>query len=115
MSPKSPTSLRADVGVLLEFQYDGRNESEPLTLADNDIFSGVRLALNDIQDTAVLAGIGYDRDTSETFINVEADRRLGEDFVLEVRARFFTNAQPGDNSFAIEDDDYLQLRLSRYF
>ena len=105
----------ADVGVLLELQYDGRDAGEPVTLADNDIFAGIRLALNDTQDTAVLAGLGYDLDTSETYLNIEADRRLGNDTVLELRARFFTNAEPADTSFAIENDDYLQLQLSRYF
>ena len=105
----------ADVGVLLELQYDGRDDEEPVTLADNDLFAGIRLALNDTQDTAVLAGVGYDLDTSETYVNIEADRRLGDDYVLELRARLFTNAEPGDTSYAIENDDYLQLQLSRYF
>jgi len=105
----------ADVGVLLELQYDGRDDGEPVTLADNDLFAGIRLALNDTQDTAVLAGVGYDLETSETYVNIEADRRLGEDYVLELRVRFFTNAEPDDTSFAIENDDYLQLQLSRYF
>ncbi|MDH3631528.1 MAG: hypothetical protein OER98_10450 [Gammaproteobacteria bacterium] len=105
----------ADVGVLLEFQYDGRDDEEPVTLADNDLFAGIRLAFNDTQDTAVLAGVGYDLDTSETYINIEADRRLGDDYVLELRARLFTNAEPADTSYAIENDDYLQLQLSRYF
>ena len=107
--------MAADVGVRLELQYDGRDDSEPVLLADNDLFAGVRLALNDTQDTAVLAGVGYDLETSETFINIEADRRLGENYVLELRARLFTNAEPTDTSYAIENDDYLQLQLSRYF
>ncbi len=105
----------ADVGVLLELQYDGRAEGEPITLADNDLFTGIRLALNDTQNTAVLAGMGYDLKTSETYLNIEADRRLGEDYVLEARLRIFTNAQPGDISYAIARDDYLQIQLSRYF
>jgi hypothetical protein len=105
----------ADVGVLLELQYDGRDDGEPVTLADNDLFAGIRLALNDTQNTAVLAAVGYDLDTSETYVNIEADRRLGDDYVLELRARFFTNVEPSDTSFAIENDDYLQLQLSRYF
>jgi len=105
----------ADIGILLELQYDGRNDGEPVTLADNDLFAGVRLALNDTQDMTLLVGSGYDLKTSETYLNIEAERRLGNDYQLELRARFFTNAAPGDNSYAIENDDYLQLRLSRYF
>jgi hypothetical protein len=105
----------ADVGALLELQYDGRDEDEPLTLTDNDLFAGIRLALNDTQDTTMLTGMGYDLETSETYLNIEAERRLGEDSVLELRARFFTNADPDDTGYAIENDDYLQLQLSRYF
>ncbi len=71
--------------------------------------------MNDTQDTAVLAGVGYDVETSETYLNIEADRRLGDDYVLELRARFFTNAEDGERSYAIESDDYMQLQLSRYF
>ena len=92
-----------------------RADSEPPTLADNDLFAGIRLALNDAQDSDLLAGVGYDLKTSETYVNVEAERRLGDDYVVELRARFFTNAEPGDTSYAIEKDDYLQLQLSRYF
>ncbi len=105
----------ADVGVLLEYQYDGRDDREPLSIADNDLFVGARLALNDTQDTAVLAGVGYDVDTGETFLNVEADRRIGEDFVVELRARLFAGAGTNDPTFAVASDDYLQLQLSRYF
>jgi hypothetical protein len=105
----------ADVGLLLELQYDGRNHSEPLTLADNDVFAGIRLALNDTQNSALLAGVGYDLETSETYLNIEAERRLADDYLLELRARFFTNADADDTGFSIENDDYLQLQLSRYF
>jgi hypothetical protein len=105
----------ADVGLLLEYQYDGRGEFEPLTIADNDVFAGARLALNDTQDTAVLAGVGYDVDTNEMFVNVEAERRLGEDYVLELRARAFSGARQDNPTYTLSRDDYLQLQLSRYF
>ena len=105
----------ADVGLLIEIQYDGRSELEPITIADNDVFVGARLALNDIQNTAVLAGVGYDVDTGETFFNIEADRRIGDDYVLEVRARVFSGADPQNLTYALSRDDYIQLQLSRYF
>jgi hypothetical protein len=105
----------ADVGVLLEYQYDGRGVQEAVTIADNDVFAAARLALNDTQDTAVLAGVGYDVDTSETFINIEADRRIGENYVIELRARVFAGARPGDLMYTLINDDYVQLQLSRYF
>ena len=105
----------ADIGLLLEYQYDGRGVEEPVTTADNDVFIGARLALNDTQDTSVLAGVGYDVDTTETFFNVEADRRIGEDYVIALRARIFSGAGQQDRTYVLANDDYLQLQLSRYF
>ena len=105
----------ADLGLLLEYQYDGRNENEPVTVADNDLFAGIRLAMNDSQDSNLLAGAGYDNDSGETFVNVEAERRLGDNFVLELRARFFTNISPADATFWLKNDDYFEFSLSRYF
>ena len=105
----------ADIGVLLEAQYDNRASDEPNVLSDNDIFSGLRLALNDSQDTSLLAGLVYDWKTAETFINIEAERRIGESFLLELRSRLFTNVEPSDQSFAFAQDDYLELQVSWYF
>jgi hypothetical protein len=105
----------ADLGVLLEYQYDGRNDLEPFTTADNDVFAGFRLALNDTQDTSLLAGIAYDTVTGETFFNVEAERRIGDSISLEVRARAFSGAGPQDITFAVVRDDYVQIQLAKYF
>jgi hypothetical protein len=105
----------ADVGLLLEYQYDGRNEFEPVTIADNDVFVGARIALNDIQDTAVLAGVAYDIDTGETFVNVEAERRFGDNWFSELRLRAFSGAGQADTSYWLQQADYLQFSLTRYF
>lgn len=104
-----------DVGVLVEFQYDGRNEFEPVTVADRDLFVATRIALNDTQDTAILAGVAYDVETGETFFNVEAERRLGENYVIELRARSFSGSSAGDVTHAIARDDYVQFQIARYF
>lgn len=105
----------ADVGLLLEYQYDGRSELEPFTTADNDVFVGTRFALNDTQDTSLLAGIAWDTRTGETFFNVEAERRIGDSIALEVRARVFSGAGPQDVTYAVARDDYVQVQLAKYF
>jgi hypothetical protein len=104
-----------DVGVLAEYQYDGRADTEPLTIADHDLFLGTRLAFNDQQDTSLLAGAGVDLRTNETYVNIEAERRLGQEYVLELRSRFFSGAKAGDATYALSADDYVQLLVSRYF
>ena len=105
----------ADVGLLLEVQYDGRNGLEPFTTTDNDVFVGTRLALNDTQDTSLLAGVAYDTRTGETFFNVEAERRIGDSIALEIRARAFSGAGPQDITYAVVRDDYVQIQLAKYF
>lgn len=105
----------ADVGLLLEYQYDGRNELEPFTVNDNDIFVGTRFALNDTQDTALLAGFAYDVKTGETFLNIEAERRFGDDIAFELRVRAFSGAGPEDITYSIVRDDYVQLQIAKYF
>ncbi|MFQ5610073.1 MAG: hypothetical protein ACE5F8_07365, partial [Woeseiaceae bacterium] len=95
----------ADVGLLLEYQYDGRNAQEPVTVADNDVFVGTRLALNDTQDTAILAGVAYDAESGETFLNIEAERRIGDAWVFELRARGVSGADPGDITDSFVNDD----------
>jgi len=105
----------ADIGLLLEYQYDGRNEVEPITVNDNDVFVGTRLALNDMQDTSLLAGVAYDVKTGETFLNIEAERRFGEDIAFELRVRAFSGASPEDITYSVVRDDYVQLRIAKYF
>ena len=104
-----------DVGVLLEYLYDGRNDTSAPTASDNDLFVGTRLALNDPDDTSVLAGVAVDLDTQELFLNVEAERRFGDNLSAELQLRAFMNAEPGDMLFAFAQDDYVQLSLSWYY
>jgi hypothetical protein len=104
-----------DVGLLMEYQYDNRSIFEPPTLADNDLFVGTRLALNDVQDSALLAGVVYDTKNSATYINIEAERRIGSNVVLELRIRAITRSSPTDLSYAISNDDYVQFQFSRFF
>jgi len=105
----------ADIGLLLEYQYDGRNEVEPVTVNDNDVFVGTRLALNDTQDTSLLAGVAHDVKTGETFLNIEAERRFGEDIAFELRVRAFSGASPEDITYSVVRDDYVQLQIAKYF
>ena len=105
----------ADVGLLIEYQYDERSELEPFTIADNDVFIATRLALNDVQDTTILAGVAWDHETDETFFNVEAERRFGDNYVAELRIRAFSGSDPGDLTYSLKSDDYIQFQIARFF
>ncbi len=104
-----------DVGVLVEYLYDDRNDFSPPTAFDNDVFIGTRLALNDAADSSILAGVVIDLDTQEMFLNIEAERRFSDTLSVDLQLRTFMNAAPGDALYAVRQDDYLQLRLSWYY
>ena len=106
----------ADLGLLAEYLYDGRDEGKaPPTSADNDVFVGARLALNDVQDTTALLGAVVDVEDRSTALFVEAARRLGDSWKLELESRLFLGVSDSNPLNAFEDDDFVALRLSYFF
>jgi len=108
----------ADLGLLLEYSRDGRSDDfrvAPPTLLDDDIFIATRLALNDTQSSEVLAGIFVDRNDHSYQFSVEAERRLGDRYKLELESRWFLNTSKSPVLSAFKQDSHVILRLSRYF
>jgi hypothetical protein len=105
----------ADVGLLVEYLYDGRGPGEPVTVFDNDVFLGARLALNDTQDSSMLAGAVVDTDSQEWFFNLEAQRRIGEHYIAEARLRLFNGDKKLNQLYAFDRDDYFQLSFTGFF
>jgi len=104
-----------DVGVLAEYNFDERDELA-LTPLEDDLFFAARIALNDVPDTEILAGAAIDRETGATFLNVEADRRIGSRMSLELQGRFFLDVPPSDLFlFGVRNDDYVQAGWSFFF
>ncbi len=101
-----------DLGLLLEYHYDGRSEGAPVTIFDNDIFAGARLALNDEAATELLGGFIIDQRTQETQMTFEAERRITETWFAGVEARLFLNADEGST---FDKESHAILRISRYF
>lgn len=102
----------ADIGVLVEELWDGRDPTAPATIFDRDTFLGVRLALNDVQDTQLLTGAMVDHDDGSVFALVEAARRIGSRFTLEIEARLFENIGPAGDLVAFSRDGFVTLRAA---
>lgn len=110
----SPT----DLGLLMEYQYDGRDDNPsiaPFTFNDDDIFLGTRLTLNDEQDSTLLAGTTIDLGSSATILFVEAERRLGDHWKLEIEARLFPHIPKKEFATGFKDDGFLTTRLNYFF
>ena len=56
-----------------------------------------------------------DRQTHETELFLEAERRLTDNWKAEIEARAFVNIPPGGSFAGIRSDDFLLVRLARYF
>jgi hypothetical protein len=111
-----PVRSALDLGVLVEYLYDGRNAQAPPTYYDDDVFVGLRLTLNDADGTALLAGAIFDRNGAETFGIIEAQRRIGQAWRLELEARLFSGIDTADPLLGgLRNDSGLTFRAARFF
>ena len=104
-----------DLGLVGEYHYDGRDGKAPASLYDKDIFIGLRFTLNDEADSSLLIGSLSDLGNGASLLSLEAERRLGDVWKIEIDATAFAFADPDDPAYALRGDHYLQIRLSRYF
>lgn len=104
-----------DLGVLAEYHYDGRDSSAPATGYDNDVFLGMRITLNDADDTAFLAGVLVDRISQARSYSFEANTRLTDELTLEGELRISDELTTKDPAYGARRDNHLQLRLSYYY
>ncbi len=107
---------RTDVGLLAEYAYDQRGD-EPTTTSifDNDIFLGLRLTPNDPATTMLLAGIMQDVEEPETAVRVEASRRFGSHWRLNLEAWFFLRAPRESILYDLRNDDFVRMEMAYYF
>jgi hypothetical protein len=109
---------KIDLGAVAEYLWDERGAGGPSPF-QRDLFVGSRLALNDTQDSQVLAGVIADLEsdaaTGGKVFLVEASRRIGSDWVVELEMRTFSGVAPRDPLASLRTDDYFQLSVQRHF
>jgi hypothetical protein len=103
-----------DLGLLAEYHYDDRNETVS-TLFNNDIGMGTRFAFNDVQSTEALIGMLVDLENGGKFFNVEASRRIGSNWLLELQGRFLFDQVRTDPAYSFHRDDYIELFMTYNF
>jgi hypothetical protein len=105
----------ADIGIISEYLFDDRALLEATDNDDDDISLGLRLGLNDINSTELIAAMIQDLDDHSRYYYLEASRRIGNAFKLSIEARGVGNVA-ADNPLRIyENENYLQLELGYYF
>jgi hypothetical protein len=103
-----------DIGVLGEWLYDDQFYFPPNPFS-NHIFVGSRLAFNDVQSTEILAGALVDYRGAGIYPSIEASRRVGESFIVNLEARAFYNTEEGDLLYFFRKDNYVQLEINWFY
>ena len=103
-----------DLGVLGEYHFDERGRRAPSPF-NNDVFVGSRIAINDAADSQLLSGIVSDLNGGGYFLNIEASRRFGDFWKVELELRLLLDVEKTDPLRSLHRDDYVQLELLRFF
>ncbi len=103
-----------DVGVLGEYLWDERGD-DAIGGFQNDLLVGARLTFNDVQSTQLLAGLIFDLEGGGNRYNLEASRRLGDQWLLSLEARGVFGTTPKDiwTGF-MKKDHSIRLELAFY-
>jgi len=103
-----------DLGSLVELSYDGR-ENSTFNLYDEDLFGGLRLSFNDVAGTEILGGVVTDLESGTSLGTVEASRRLGPGWTIELVGRVFVSDDADDPLYWFRRDDYLETGVEYHF
>lgn len=103
-----------DIGIVSEYLHDDRGLLSFSSL-DNDLFTGVRLALNDVQSTDFLIGGIFDLEKSTRLWSIEGSRRFGNSWKAEVEMRLFQDVDPNEFLNFVREDSFLQVSLNKFF
>jgi len=102
----------ADLGLLFEYLYDGRDETAFPTIYNDDVFLGARLGFNDVQDSAILLGAVVDTTDRSVAAFLEAGRRLGHHLTFAFEGRFFLDVDAANELAIVQNDSFAALWLS---
>lgn len=107
-------NTEGDLGIVAEYALDSRGMVARAPY-ENDGFLALRWTANDTASTSLLVGVDVDANTGARGFRLKADRRLSENYHLSVEGYAFGDVPQSDPVYSIADDDYLQIRIARYF
>ena len=106
-----PFETMWDIGLIGEVQHDDR----PQAAANQFFVAGVRLVFNDIADSHVLFLASADRKADQSFVSLEASRRINDVTSVKLTSRFYNARTPSSAFGQLLDDDAVTLTLNMFF
>ncbi len=104
-----------NLGLIGEYVFDDRDQRWLPTIYDNDIMAGLRLSVNDMDDSTVLIGIIRDIHYGSTILGIESSRRIGDSMRINLDASFFIDIDREDPAFSLAQDDFVTIELTWYW
>ncbi len=103
-----------DLGFFGDWAYDSRG-NDATTVYENDAMLGLRLALNDLAGSELVAGVIHDVESSSRAFRLEASRRIGSRWRATLEVWAFLDCAEDDLLYSLRDDDFLRIGLAYYF
>ncbi len=105
-----------DLGLLVEYLYESREtlvQDSFLSFnpQENDLMTGLRLGLNDINDSQLLFTLTTDLDNQSKLFTIKANTRLSDNWTLVVEGMFFADIDSHDPLYTLRKDNFLGLML----
>lgn len=121
--------MGTDIGLIAEYLYDGRDFDQTLggymatgyfgsrlnSFYNNDYMIGLRLALNDTAGSEALLGVVRDFDNGSGMFLLEANRRLGENWKVEMELYTFISPEKDLLLNYLRADEFARVSLRYYF
>ena len=108
------SDANADLGIIAEYAWDSRG-NDSLSVFQDDLIGGFRLALNDEDDTTMLLTGSVDTNDGSMTARLEAETRLSENWKISAEGQGFFNSGSGINKSPLADDSFLRLKLKYFF
>ncbi len=96
--------------------YRDEREERAANPNQDDLFTALRLDLNDVEGTQFVFGLIQDFDYDSETLTFEFSRRLDDEWSVEVNATGFINTDPNDTvQYPTRQDDYIELVFAYHF
>ena len=105
---------KMDLGIIGEYAYDER-DNEATTPFQDDVMFGLRLTVNDMASSEMLAGVIQDLNSSSQTISVEAGRRFGDQCKVTLESGLLFDPAEEDVLYGFRDDEFIRIELAYYF
>lgn len=110
----NPLAMVAGLGVIGEYVNDNRRISD-ISSYDNDIMIGLRINLDDQDNTEFLVGMVQDAARPTTIFTLEAGRQVADSLRIEVRGVLLAKIADNDPAYAYRNDSFFRLEVKYFF